>query len=82
MKELDDLKVSAGFTQQDERYLRLAGEVLAGQTRQIVEHWRSGIIASIPHLARHSLHAEEIQIPEYLAEKQPPLWNNGFWTPV
>jgi len=32
----------------------VAGEVLTGQTRQIVEHWRSGIIAGISHLARHS----------------------------
>jgi hypothetical protein len=66
--ELDDLKVSAGFTQQDERYLRLAGEVLAGQTKQIVEHWRSGIIASIPHLARHSRTPAGNPNPEYLAK--------------
>jgi hypothetical protein len=29
MRDLDDLKRSAGFTEDDERYLRLAGEVLA-----------------------------------------------------
>jgi hypothetical protein len=68
MRELEELKVSAGFTQQDERYLRLAGEVLASQTRQIVEHWRSGIIASIPHLARHSQTPERNPNPEYLAK--------------
>ncbi len=50
MRELDDLKISAGFTEEDQRYLRLAGEVLADQTKQIVDHWRSGIITSIPHL--------------------------------
>jgi hypothetical protein len=33
---------------------QVAGEVLGDQTKQIVEHWRSGIIAGIPHLARHS----------------------------
>jgi hypothetical protein len=27
--------------------------VLADQTQQIVDHWRSGIIASIPILASH-----------------------------
>jgi len=54
IRELDELKVSAGFTEADERYLRLAGEVLADQTEKIVKHWRSGIIANIPHLARHS----------------------------
>ncbi len=67
-RELDDLKVSAGFTQQDERYLRLAGEVLEGQTKQIVGHWRSGIIASIPQLARHSRTPEGNPNPEYLAK--------------
>jgi hypothetical protein len=54
VRELDDLKISAGFTEEDERYLRLAGEVLADQTKKIVEHWRSHVIASIPNLARHS----------------------------
>jgi hypothetical protein len=65
--ELDELKISAGFTADDERYLRLAGEVLSDQTRRIVEHWRSEIIASIPHLARHSRSPEGKPIPEYLA---------------
>jgi hypothetical protein len=68
MRELDELKTSAGFTGDDERYLRLAGEVLADQTRQIVEHWRSRIIASIPNLARHSRTPEGNPIPEYLAK--------------
>jgi hypothetical protein len=66
MRELDDLKVSVGFTEEDQRYLRLAGEVLAGQTRPIVLHWRSGIIAGIPNLARHSRTPEDDAIPEYL----------------
>ncbi len=67
MMEFYDLKISAGFTEEDERYLRLAGEVLADQTRQIVEHWRSGIIAGIPNLARHSRTPEGNAIPLYLA---------------
>ncbi|MGA2414004.1 MAG: protoglobin domain-containing protein [Candidatus Sulfotelmatobacter sp.] len=68
LSELEDLKVSAGFTQEDERYLRLAGGVLADQTREIVAHWRSSIIAAIPHLARHSRTPEGNPIPEYLAK--------------
>ena len=68
MKELEELKTSAGLTAEDERYLRLAGEVLADQTAQIVNHWRSGIIASIPNLARHSRTPEGEAIPEYLAK--------------
>jgi hypothetical protein len=66
--ELAQLKRGAGFTDEDEHYLRLAGQVLEGQTERIVEHWRSGIIASIPHLARHSRSLEGEPIPEYLAQ--------------
>jgi protoglobin len=68
VRELEELKRSAGFTDDDERYLRLAGEVLGDQTNSIVAHWRSGIIAGIPHLARHSRTPEGEPIPEYLAK--------------
>jgi hypothetical protein len=34
--DLENLKISAGFTDEDERYLRLAGEVLGEQAEQIV----------------------------------------------
>lgn len=67
MTDLENLKVSAGFSAEDDQYLRLAGEVLAGQTKQIVDHWRSGIIAGIPNLARHSRTPEGNPNPEYLA---------------
>lgn len=66
--ELEKLKITAGFTAEDERYLRLAGEVLADQTQKVVEHWRSGIIAGIPHLARHSRSPEGEAMPDYLAK--------------
>jgi Protoglobin len=68
IKELEDLKISSGFTQEDQRYLKLAGTVLEDQTKQIVEHWRSGIIASIPNLARHSRTPEGEANPDYLAK--------------
>jgi hypothetical protein len=67
-RELEDLKVSAGFTEEDQRYLQLAGEVLQDQTKQLVDHWRSGIIAGIPNLARHSRTPEGDAIPDYLAK--------------
>jgi hypothetical protein len=67
LKELQALKTSIGFTAEDERFLRLAGEVLTGQTQQIVAHWRSGIIARIPNLARHSRTPENEPNPAYLA---------------
>ena len=68
LKELEELKVSVDFTAEDERYLRRAGEVLDGQTREIVAHWRSGIIASIPNLARHSRTPAGEPLPKYLAQ--------------
>ena len=67
MRELEDLKISVGFTEEDRRSLQLAGEVLEGQTRQLVDHWRNGIIASIPNLARHSHTPEGNAIPDYTA---------------
>jgi hypothetical protein len=67
VRELEDLKVSVGFTEQDQRYLQLAGSVLADQVEKVVERWRSDIIASIPNLARHSRTSDGKPIPEYLA---------------
>jgi hypothetical protein len=67
VQDLESLKISAGFGKEEERYLRMAGDVLADQTAQIVQHWRSSIIASIPNLARHSRTPEGNAIPEYLA---------------
>jgi Protoglobin len=67
MLDLESLKISAGFTEEDQHFLRLAGEVITNQTRQIVEHWRSNIIARIPNLARHSRTPQGDPIPEYLA---------------
>ena len=65
--ELEQLKITVGFTTEDERYLRMAGEVLGDQTRAVVLHWRSQIIAQIPHLARHSRAADGSALPDYLA---------------
>jgi Protoglobin len=67
LQELEQMKISVGFTEEDERYLRLAGEVLKDQTKQVVERWRSQIIASIPHLARHSRSPDGKPLPDYLA---------------
>jgi hypothetical protein len=68
LQQLEELKASVGMTGEDEQYLRLAGQVLADQTAQVVEHWRGRIIGSIPHLARHSRTPEGNAIPEYLAK--------------
>lgn len=67
LQELENLKVTVGFTEEDQRYLRMAGDVLADQTGRIVDHWRGGIIAGIPNLARHSRSPEGNPLPDYLA---------------
>jgi hypothetical protein len=67
LEELEQLKISIGFTAEDAVYLALAGKVLADQTKVIVAQWRSGIIASIPNLARHSRDLDGQALPDYLA---------------
>ena len=62
--DLERLKQSTGFTAQDEHYLRMAGEVLADQTKALVERWRAEIAKS-PHLAKHSKDAEGKPITRY-----------------
>jgi hypothetical protein len=65
LSELDDLKLSAGFTNEDQHCLQLAGEILADQTKQLIDHWRNRIIASIPNLARHTRTQDNCPIPKY-----------------
>ena len=68
LEELEALKMSVGFNEEDQRYLALAGDVLRSQTHAIVLHWRGGIIAGIPNLARHSRSTEGEPLPDYLAK--------------
>jgi hypothetical protein len=68
LEQLEALKVSVGFTEEDRQYLAQAGHVLRSQTHAIVLHWRSKIIASIPNLARHSRSLEGEPLPDYLAK--------------
>ena len=43
MDELAQLKATADFTDEDERYLRMAGEVLSDQAEALVDAWRERI---------------------------------------
>jgi hypothetical protein len=43
----------------------MAGEVLADQTRSLVDHWRREIVGSIPNLIRHSRTPGGAPIPDY-----------------
>jgi hypothetical protein len=64
LHDLELLKQCIGWTEETERYRRLAGEVLADQTEDLVKHWRA-ILASHPHLARYSLSPQGQPIPHY-----------------
>jgi hypothetical protein len=67
LDDLERLKIATGFDEEDEHYLRMAGSVLEDQVERIVNHWRSKIIAGIPHLAKHSRSLDGSPLPDYLA---------------
>jgi len=67
LQDFQRLTLTVGFTAEDEHHLRLAGKVHAEETERIVAHWRAGIIAGIPHLARHSRTPEGEALPDYLS---------------
>jgi hypothetical protein len=64
MEQFELLKQSAGFSDEDERWLHMAGSVLEGQTKDVVLKWRSAI-ASQPHLAKYSLGLNAEKDPRY-----------------
>lgn len=64
VEELNALKQSAGFTDDDERWLRAAGGILRDQTKALVGKWRS-VIAAHPHLAKYSLRPDGERDPRY-----------------
>ena len=65
LQDLENLKISVGWTEEDERYRHMAGEVLADQTKPLVDHWRREIIGSIPNLIRHSRTPDGEPLPDY-----------------
>ena len=68
--ELELLKQAVQLGPEDERWLRLAGEVLADQAEALVDHWR-GIIAAHPHLAAYSAGPDGRPNPAYAAASRP-----------
>lgn len=52
LEDLNLLKQTVLFTEDDEKYLRLAGEVLADQIDAILDTWYS-FVGSHPHLAQY-----------------------------
>src|SRR3712207_5772124 len=49
LEDLDLLKRTVLFTEEDERYLRMAGDVLEGQAEDILDLWY-GFVGNNPHL--------------------------------
>src|SRR5260370_39602493 len=68
LADLELLKKTVNFTEEDLRYLRMAGEVLASQTEEVVKKWR-GVIAANPHLAQYSLGPEGKPDAHYSADR-------------
>ncbi len=65
LADLENLKISVGWTAEDDRFRHMAGEVLSHQTRTLVDQWRRQIIGSIPNLIRHSRTPGGGPLPEY-----------------
>jgi hypothetical protein len=63
--ELDLLKETVLFTEEDERYLRMAGEVLRGQIEDVLDVWYD-FVASHQHLVRYFADAQGNADQEYL----------------
>lgn len=64
LDDLDLLKQSVCLIVEDKHYLRLAGEILADQTEQVVSKWRS-VISAQPHLVQYSLSPNGQPDPHY-----------------
>jgi len=70
LHELARLKAAVGMTEEDERYLRMAGAVLADQAGDMVDEWRAHLGAH-PHLAAYSKRRDGSPNPEYAAATRP-----------
>jgi hypothetical protein len=66
LEDLDNLKKAVLFTDEDERYLRMAGEVLADQIEEVLDVWY-GFVGSHPHLVYYFTDGKGNANAEYLA---------------
>lgn len=70
LDELALLRQAVGLTDEDERELRMAGELLAPQADAIVDAWRA-VIGKQPHLAIYSAFLDGRPNPAYAAASKP-----------
>ena len=66
LAELDDLKASVMFGEEDAASLRRAGEILDDQVEDVLDVWY-GFIAGQPHLVAHFSRPDGPPIEDYLA---------------
>jgi hypothetical protein len=64
-EDVDLLKATLLWSEEDDRFLRMAGEVLADQVDDVLELWY-GYVASHPHLVHYFADGRGEPIPEYL----------------
>lgn len=75
-EDLERLKASVLFGEDDERLLRMAGDVLADQVEDVLDVWY-GFVASHPHLVHYFADRETGEpIGEYLERVRPRF---GQW---
>ncbi|MEW6635670.1 MAG: protoglobin domain-containing protein [Actinomycetota bacterium] len=65
VEDLDLLERTVMFTEEDERYLRMAGDVLEGQVEDVLDVWY-GFVADHPHLVRYFSDSEGRPDESYL----------------
>lgn len=66
VKDLDLLKQAVLFTGEDERYLRMAGDVLEDQIEDVLDLWY-GFVGSHPHLVYYFTGPDGQPLGDYLA---------------
>lgn len=65
LDDLERLKQSVLFSEEDQRYLKMAGEVLADQVEDVLDVWY-GFVASHPHLVYYFTDGKGSAIGDYL----------------
>ena len=66
LQDLELLKQTVLFSDEDRKYLKLAGDVLKDQTDEVLNLWY-GYVGSHPHLV-HYFSKDDVPNPEYLAK--------------
>jgi hypothetical protein len=66
MAEFENLKKAVLFSEEDERYLRLAGEVLQDQIEEVLDLWY-GFVGSQAHLVYYFTDGKGNALSDYLA---------------